>query len=180
MKITIALWLLLAASPLFAQYGPPAKDLDEAQFFMREIQRQLEPAVTEARDRAAVFSAVTRAHNKLIGKEPAAEVSDAIKVIDDFLYRRKQSGKELSRENLKTLDSVRKELELAQPPYAIPVLYERLHHAFVHNLERQVLKDMADIERLRGEWDSFALRLLKPTYNEGIAGVTAAAKEPGQ
>ncbi|MGZ5442736.1 MAG: hypothetical protein ACXW5U_12010 [Thermoanaerobaculia bacterium] len=71
MKITIALCLLIASSPLFAQYGPPAKDLDEALFFMKEIQRQLEPAVAEARERAVVFKLVGNVQNKLIGNGAA-------------------------------------------------------------------------------------------------------------
>jgi len=177
MRTTIALCLLVASIPLCAQYGPPAKDLEDALFFMREIQRQVEPAVLEARDRAAVFVLVARMHTKLIGKEPATEVSDAIRSIDDFLYRREQSGKALSQQNLKTLMSVRKELEIVQPPYAIPALRDRLHHEFVHNLERQVLKDMHNNERLQTEWDSFVRRLLKPTYSEGLSGVTLTATE---
>ena len=121
-----------------------------------------------------------RVHNRLIGKEPAAEISDAMKVVDDFLDRRARSGKELSRENQKTVDSVRKELDLAQPPYAIGALRERLHHEFVHPLERQVLKDMNDLERLKQSWEGFVSRFVTPTYQEGLAGLAMAAKEPGQ
>lgn len=180
MKTTLALCLVFVSTTLFAQYGPPAKDLDEAQFFMREIQRQLEPAMNEVRDRAAVFATVARAHNRLVGKEPASEISDAMKIVDDFVDRRRRSGKELSRENQKTLDSVHKELELAQPPYAIAALRERLHHEFVHPLERQVLKDMGDLERLKQLGEAFVARFIAPTVQEGMAGLTIAAKEPGQ
>jgi len=180
MKTTLAVCLVLVSTTLSAQYGPPAKDLDEAQFFMREIQRQIEPAVTEARDRAVVLGILTRAQNKLIGKEPASEISDAIRAIDDFLYRREQSGKELSRENLKTLAAVRKELEIQQPPYAVLALRERLHHEFVHPLESQSLKDLQAIERLQMEWEAFIERHVKPLDREVMSAVTTSIKEPGQ
>ena len=36
---------------------------------------------------------------------------------------------------------------------------------------------MRNSERLQMEWDSFAGRLLKPTYSEGLSGVTLAATE---
>lgn len=130
MKTTLALCLAFAF-PLFAQYGPPAKDLDEAQFFVREIHRQLEPAMTEARDRATVFALVARVQNKLVGKEPASEVSDALQMIDEFYESRRRAAKEISRENRKTLKS-------------------------------------------------FVARFVEPAVQQGMAGIAAATKEPGQ
>ncbi|HEV7243334.1 MAG TPA: hypothetical protein VGQ36_29180 [Thermoanaerobaculia bacterium] len=177
MKTAIALCLLFASTPLFAQYGPPAKDLDEAFFFMQEIRRQLEPALNEARDQAEVFHLVSRMHNKLIGKEPATEVSAAIDMLDDYLDRRGRASKTLSRENEKTIASVRKELELQQPPYAILALRERLHHEFVHNLERQALKNLKSIERLEAEWEMFVQRNMRPAKLETMSGITATAAE---
>jgi hypothetical protein len=180
MKITIALCLLFVSATLSAQYGPPAKDLEEGLFFLKEIQRQLEPAVNEARERAVVFKLVANVQTRLIGRDPGTEISDAIRSIDDFFYRRRQSARTLSPENLKTLESVRKELELQQPPYTIVALRERLHHEFVHPLQMKVLTDMRDIERLKSEWENFVGRHLRPTYDEGLAGITVATKEPGQ
>ena len=180
MKTAIAMCLLLVSLPVCAQYGPPAKDLEDAQFFMRELQRQLGPAATEARDRAQVFTTVARAANKLVGREPATEISDAIAILDDFVERRRRGGNELSRDNEQTISSVRKELELAQPPYAIPALRERLHHEFVHTLQRQVLEDLNRVKRLQGEWEMFVSRFLEPVEKETMSGVTLAAREPGQ
>ena len=177
MRTTLALCLLFASAPLFAQYGPPAKDLDDAFFFMQEIRRQIEPAVNEARDQAEVFHLVSRAHNKLIGKEPATEVSAAIAMLDEYLERRERGGRVLSRENHRTIESVRKELELQQPPYTILALRERLHHEFVHNLERQALKNLKSIERLEAEWEMFVQRNIKPVKSETMAGVTVTAAE---
>jgi hypothetical protein len=173
MKLTIALCLLLA-STLFGQYGPPAKDLEDASFFMQELRRQLEPAITEARDQAEVFHLVARMHNKLIGKEPATEISNAMKMLDEYVERRTRP---LSRENLQTITSVRKELELQQPPYSVPALRERLHHEFVHNLERQALKNLKSIERLEGEWEMFVKAHVERVKRETMAGVTVTAAE---
>jgi hypothetical protein len=177
MKHLLALSLLFGAVSLSAQYGPPARDLEEAQFFLRELQRQIEPAITEARDQAIVFGLVSRVHNKLIGKEPATEISDGIKLIDDFLDRRHRAANELSRENVKTLASVRKELELAQPPYAILALRDRLHHEFVHNLERQALKNLQRVEQMESEWSVLQQRQFKPLRDAVMSGVTITASE---
>jgi hypothetical protein len=174
MKKLLAL-LAFAASPLFAQYGPPAKDLEDAQFYMREILRQLEPAMTETREQAVVFALVARAHNMLIGKEPAEEIARAMKSLDDFMERRERGGKELSRENLKTILSIRKELELAQPPYDILALRERLHHEFVHPLELQALANLAKVENLEGQWQMFVSRWLEPIKKDTMNGVRATA-----
>lgn len=113
----------------------------------------------------------------LSGKEPAGELSRAIDLLDDFLERRERSGKALSRENLKTLMSVHKELELAQPPYDILSLRERLHHEFVHNLERQALKNLHLIKQLETEWENFGRRFMKPINDETMGGVSLTAKE---
>jgi hypothetical protein len=177
MRTILALFALLVAFPLSAQYGPPAKDLEEAQFFLRELQRQIEPAINEARDQAVVFGLVARVHTRLVGKEPATELSDGIKLIDDFLERRHRAGNELSRENEKTLASVRRELELAQPPYAILALRDRLHHEFVHNLERQALKNLQRVEQMQSEWMVLEQRQFKPLRDAVMSGVTITASE---
>lgn len=144
---------------------------------MQELRRQLEPAMNDARDQAEVFHLVARATNKLIGKLPASEITDAIKLLDDYIERRERASKPLSRENVKTIASVRKELELAQPPYAIPALRERLHHEFVHNLERQSLANLKRIEQLKEEWAFLVERSMDPATREVLSGVAAAAKE---
>ncbi|HEX7830547.1 MAG TPA: hypothetical protein VF787_12875 [Thermoanaerobaculia bacterium] len=174
----IALLLVMAATlPLSAQYGPPAKDLEEASFYVREITRQIEPAITEARDQAEVFETVSRATNRLAGVKPAEELAAAIKIIDDYLERRERRERPLSRENERSIASVRKELELAQPPYAIGALRERLHHEFVHNLERQALRNLARLEALELQWTNLRARLLDPCEKDILRGVRETAKE---
>ncbi len=175
MRTILALFLLLGVPPLFGQYAPPARDLDEAVKYMNELTRQLEPALKEARDQAYVFGLVARATNRLAGKEPAQEVSAAKKLIDDFLDARERSGVELSRENAKTIASVRQELELAQPPYAIAALRERLHHEFVHPLERKALRDLERIEQLRMEWEFLHERHVKMLEKSILSGVQTTA-----
>jgi len=178
MRTRMLLLLLLCACPLFAQYGPPAKDLEDAQFFMREITRQLEPALTEARDTAQVFSVVARAHNYLTGRQPSDELDLAKKALNDFLDRREMAGKPLSRENQKTMDSVLKELELgSQPPVNVLALRERLHHAFVHNLERQCLKNQRALQTLEEDWKRLVLMGFEPTYKETMTGIAETARE---
>lgn len=177
MRTIVALFLCLGAAPLFGQYNPPARDIDEAVRYVSELTRQLEGALKETREQAAVFGLVARAHNRLVGKEPATELASAKKLIDDFLDQRERAGVELSRENLKTLATVRQELELAQPPYALPALRERLHHEFVHPLERQALRDLQRIEMMEQEWAVLVQRHLDPIRKSIMSGVetTAAA-----
>src|SRR5689334_11608528 len=178
MRTTLLTLLLLCACPLFAQYGPPAKDLEEAQFFMREITRQMEPALTEARDTAQVFTVVAKAHNYLINKQPADELDLARKALVDFLDRREKAGKPLSRENQRTMDSVLKEIELgSQPPVNVPALRERLHHEFVHNLERQCLKNKRALEELEEAWKRLVLMGFEPTYKETMNGIAETARQ---
>ena len=175
MKTTVALFLLLGAAPLFGQYAPPARDLDEAIEYVRELTRQLEPAIKEARDQAHVFGLVARAANKLSGKEPATELAAAKELIDNFVEQRERSGNELSRENLKTLASVRQELELAQPPYAILALRDRLHHEFVHVLERKALRDLQRVDQMKAEWEVLMQRHVQAFDRTVMSGIEITA-----
>jgi hypothetical protein len=175
MRTVVAVLLLAGAAPLFGQYGPPARDLDEAVQFVRELSRQLEPAIKEAREQAIVFGLVARATNKLVGKEPATEVAAAKELIDNFIEQRDRAGTELSRENQKTLASVMQELQLAQPPYAIPALRERLHHEFVHPLERKALRDLQRVGQMKNEWEMLMQRHVESLDRAIMAGVEATA-----
>ena len=176
MRTIAAVCLLLIAGPLCAQYGPPAKDLEDAQFYMRDLMRQLEPAITEARDLAQVYKLVTGIHTRIVGKQPDLETEEAIKDIDRFIERREESGKPLSQDNLKILGSVRKEIELAaQPPYPIAALRERLHHEFVHPLERQALTNLRLIEQLETQWRMFTTRFIDEVKKETMNAVTITA-----
>jgi hypothetical protein len=175
-RVIVALFLLSGAVPLFAQYGPPARDLDDAQQILKEIERQLTPAVAEAREQAEVLNVIAKAHNQLEGALPATEITSAIKIIDDYLERLDRNEHELSRENRKTIDSVRKELELASnPPYAIPALRERLHHEFVHPLEREVLANLADLNQLEQTWNRFLMSQMARAREESMGAIATVA-----
>ncbi|HVG25001.1 MAG TPA: hypothetical protein VND45_12650 [Thermoanaerobaculia bacterium] len=176
MKTIVALFVFFGTIPLFGQYNPPARDIEEATKYVVELSRQLEPAMKEARDQAVVFTVVARAHNMLLGKEPAAELTSAKKILDDFLEQRERSGNELSRENLKTLASVRQELELAQPPYAIAALRERLHHQFVHPLELQALRDLQRMEQMEKDFAMIVERHFAPVRRATMSGIEITAK----
>lgn len=177
MKIMLALLVLLGSAPLFAQYGPPAKDLEEASFFVREITRQIEPAVFEARDQAAVLTLMAKVTNRLAGLKPAEEIAFGLKLIDDYLERRERASRPLSRENFITLMSVRKELALQQPPYTNVALRERLHHEFVHPAEREALQNKAKIDALLSHWQMFVMRTVEPFDKDLMEGVREVAKE---
>ena len=177
-RAIVVLFLLAGTVPLFAQYGPPAKDLDDAQQILEEIERQLAPAVSEARERAEVLSVIARAHNRLEGALPATEIGAALEDIATFLERRDRNDQPLSRENQKAIDSVRKELELASnPPYAIAALRERLHHEFVHPLERQVLANLADLEQLEQVWERFARSQMARARDESMRAINIVAMD---
>lgn len=177
-RVMVALVLLAGVTPLFAQYGPPARDLEDAQQILKEIERQLTPAVLEARDRAEVLDVIAKAHNRLEGALPATEISSAIKDIDTYVERRMNVEHELSRENQKVLDSVRKELELASnPPYAIAALRERLHHEFVHPLERQVLRNLAEMEQLNQIWERWVFARMNRAREESMRAINTVAAD---
>lgn len=172
----VALLALLSSVPLVAQYGPPARDLDDAQQILKEIERQLTPAVNDARERADVLNVIARAHNRLEGALPATEITAAIDILDTFLERRERNNEPLSRENQRAIDSVRKELELAKnPPFAIAALRERLHHDFVHPLERQVLANLAEMEQLEKIWERFARGPMARAREESMRAINVVA-----
>jgi hypothetical protein len=177
MKIVVASLMIVASFPLFAQYGPPAKDLEEAKFFVREIARQIEPPLNEARDQLAVLTLVAKVTNRLAGLKPAEEIADGLKMIDDFLERRERMERPLSRENAIAIMSVRTELELQQPPYSNGALRERLHHEFVHPMEREALGNKAKIDALLQQWQMLVMRHIGPFDLELMSAVREVAKE---
>lgn len=145
---------------------------------MREMSRQFEPALNEARDTAQLFSLVAKAHNYLIGKQPADELDLARKLLVDFLDRRERAGHPLSRENQHTIDSVIKEIELgSQPPVNVLALRERLHHEFVHNLERQCIKNQRALQAMEETWGHLVAVGFTPTYRETMNGIAETASQ---
>ncbi len=177
MRIIVAMLVVLASCPLFAQYGPPVDDLDDAALALREFAPQLERPFNEARDQAQVLNVIAKATNRLAGLKPAEEVAFGLKIIDDFLEVRERQSKPLSRENLNSLMTVRKELELQQPPYSVVALRERLHHEFVHPMEREALANKAKVETLLSLWEAFRIRNVEMFNRELMTAIREVAKE---
>jgi hypothetical protein len=175
MRIIVALFVLAAASPLVAQYsGPPPETLQDSARVLNEALRFMEKPVIAARDKASILVVVAMVQNTLVGNE-SAEITDAKKIIDDFLDRRERADKPLSPENMRTIVSVRQELEHASATNAPPlVLRERLHHEFVHPLQREVMRSVRELELIEQEFSHFRSRHLEFAMRDSIGAIGAA------
>lgn len=170
--------VLLAAS-LFGQYGPPARDLDEAVRLLQEVQRQIEPAVAAARDEAAVLNVITRAQNELKGNQPVTAVDSALNIVDEFVERREKNDRDFSRDLRRTLASVRREIEQARvPPHSLEETRERLHHQYVHPLQRQVMRNAQHLQQFAQFVQAFEGRYLRPAMSELLGSTAFASTDP--
>ena len=147
---------------------------------LNEALKFMEKPVTVVREKAAVLALIARVQNTLMGKE-SAEITDAKKLIDDFLDRRERADKPLAIENMRTVASVRQELEHASVTNAPPlVLRERLHHEFVHPLQREVMRSIQDLEKIEQEFAYFRSRHMEFAVRESMGAIGSALSDVKQ
>lgn len=148
---------------------------------LREALQQMENAVHKVRDDAAILSLISRVQNRLLGKEAAGEMTDGMKLIDEFIERRERQNRPLSPDHMRLLMSVRKELEVAHaPPYPTFALRERLHHDFIHPLQREVMRNVHHIEQFENDYEMFHSRHLEFALRESMGAIAAALSDVPQ
>lgn len=179
MKMIVAAFFL--ASPLLGQYyGPPARDLQEAQRMISDLQKQLEPAFLRARDQAETLQLVNRVERIIDEYPPNDATGRAIEAIDEFLVRRDEREAEFPRELRIVINNVRKWLDdtrLGPPQSDLSPLRERIHHEVTHSLQKQVLANARTLQSLNHAWEPM-LRTTSGLLAMQLGAAEAAAPPP--
>lgn len=166
-------WLLVAVTFISpglapAQYGPPARDLRDAARMLQDVQRLIEPAIAAVRDDTAVLNALSKAEKQLKDPQPMSSFDDATKVIDDFARRRAGIDSPLSRDLQITVDAARRILIETRPAMNPAAARERMHHQVVHPLQRQVIRNIEQLQQLTQQLQFMSQRATMPALPEAL------------
>jgi hypothetical protein len=132
--------LAFSALPLFAQ-TPPARDLNEAQRLLQEVQQQVAPLFVQLRQESEVLGIIAKAERELGEGSPRSAIDDALKMIAEYIEREESAGRPLTREMQHYLSTAREKLERARITAAeqeIATARRYLHDELVHPLQVRV------------------------------------------
>ena len=178
-KAGITLAVMLCNATVFGQYaGPPARDIRDAVRMLQEVQRAIEPAITAVRDQAAVLDMLTRAANQLKESQPATSFDDAEKVIDEYLRRRGESDPGIPRDLERTIASARQILEQHKPILAVRQAREHLHHDVIHPLQRDAMRNAAELQGLAAQLQFMQTRMWNQVLPEILSATGFASTDP--
>ena len=173
----LVLALLLPAATAHGQYGPPARDLRDAVRMLQEVQRLIDPAVAAVRDDTAVLNALAKAEKQLKDPQPMSSFDDAGKVIDEFLQHRGNADPPLSRELQRSIADAQRILKDARPLMNVTIAREKLHHDVVHLLQRQVIRNVDQLQQLSQQLAFMSQRMMSGTMPEALNAAAYAATD---
>ena len=177
MRTALTLAIVLSTPSLFAQYGPPARDLRDAVRMLQETQRQIDPAIAVVRDEVAVLNSLAKAEKQLKEAQPMSSFDDATKVIDEYLQHRRAVDPPLSRELQRTVDEARRILEATRPMMNVPAARERLHHEIVHPLQRQVVRSAGELQQISQQLQFMSQRVMNQVLPEALGAAAYASTD---
>src|SRR5438477_12313344 len=136
--------LLLALVTPLAARAQPARDLFDALQATRAHERDLAPALAQARETAGALRALLQAEQKLGDTQyPAASALDrAITILDDYNHDLEKRKVYLPKDVRRTLDEAHAILDEARFPMPSDNTFvrDRLHHQSVHRLSQRVMQ----------------------------------------
>ena len=180
MKMSLSLLATaILAIPAMAQ---PARDIYDAQQMVRSQERDMQPVLAQVRELGTVLGMFANVQQKLIGSQPRTALDDAIRVIDDYMQDAQARGAPLDRELRSMLTTARKMLDDARigPPLSdVTSLRERLHHNYIHPLQRRALQTTGQIDTIIGMYEG-TIRGLRAVQAGMTTSVAAASPDPGR
>ncbi len=168
MKRSLLILATLIPASLFAQYGPPARDLRDAVKMLQDVQRLIDPAITAVRDDTAVLNALAKAEKQLKDPQPMSSFDDATKVIDEFVERRAGIDPPLSRDLRISIDAARRILAETRPTMNASAAREKMHHQVVHPLQRQVIRNVDQLQQLSQQLQFMSQRMTNSALPEAL------------
>jgi len=173
----LVLALFLPAAAAHAQYGPPARDLRDAVKMLQEVQRLIEPAISAIRDDTAFLNALSKAEKQLKDPQPMTSFDDAGKVIEEFLQHRGNIDPPLSRELQGAVAEAQRILKDAHSLTNVRMARERLHHDVVHPLQRQVIRNVDQLQQLSQQLAFMSQRFMSTTMPEALNAAAYASTD---
>jgi len=146
------LLLLSVIAACLSTSAQPAKDSYDALGAAHQHERDLQPAITQARENAAALRALLRAEQKLGDDSlPAGSALDAaISLIDQYMHELDVRKGYLPRDVRRIVEQMRDVLDQARTPMPSDntLLIDKVHHQFIHRLSRRVMEEMTQINAL--------------------------------
>ena len=177
MKRAVVLLLLLFPSiAAFAQYPPP-RDVRDAVRMLQDVQRSLEPMISAIRDDTAVLAALAKAEKALKDAQPMTSFDEAEKAIKDFADHREHMESQLSRDLQKTIDEASRILAENRGLNNVAQAREKLHHTVLHPLQRQVIRNIDQLQTLTQQLQFMAQRAAMPAVPEALSAATYASTD---
>jgi hypothetical protein len=185
-KLLLAI-AFLTTSPLFAQQ---ARDLFDAIQASRAHERDIIPALAQARETAGALRVLLRAEQKLVDSQlPAGSALDgAISMIDDYNHDLEMRKVFLPKDVRRIVDDARQLLDQSRLPMPADnaLIRDQFHHLHVHRLSRRVLEDAAQTNNLLAAYIAIenqirqlqTAELLTLANSETVPGLPAPA--PGK
>lgn len=168
-RALIVVLLLFPSTSVFAQYGPPARDLRDAVRMLQEVQRLIEPAIAAVRDDTAVLAALAKAEKQMKDAQPMTSFDDAEKTINEFLEHRNAMPEPMSKELERTIAEAQRVLRDGRSLMNVRMTREKLHHEVVHPLQRQVLRNVDQLQgvtqQLQFMQSQFTTRVIAEALN---------------
>ena len=173
----LTLMLLGPAGSVFAQYGPPARDLRDAVRMLQETQRLIEPAIAAVRDDTAVLNAIAKAEKQLKDPQPMSSFDDATKVLTEFEDHRNAVEPPISRDLQRVIESARRIIAEGRTTMNVAVAREKLHHDVVHPLQRQVMRNVDQLQQLIQQLNFMSQRSTFQAIPEALNAVGYASTD---
>jgi hypothetical protein len=176
-RAILALMLLVPAGSVVAQYGPPARDLRDAVKMLQETQRLIEPAIAAVRDDTAVLNAIAKAEKQLKNAQPMSSLDDATKVLNEFEDHRNAVEPAISRDLARVIESARRIIAEGRATMNAAAAREKLHHDVVHPLQRQVMRNVDQLQQLVQQLNMMAQRSSFQAVPEALNAVGYASTD---
>ena len=173
----LVLALLLPTAAVHAQYGPPARDLRDAVKMLQEVQRLIEPAISAVRDDTAVLNALSKAEKQLKDPQPMTSFDGAGKVLEEFLAHRGTIDPPLSRDLLGSVSAAQRVLQEGRSLMNVTIAREKLHHDVVHPLQRQVIRNVDQLQQLSQQLAFMSQRMMSQTMPEALNAAAYASTD---
>jgi len=176
-RAILALLLLIPAGSLFVQYGPPARDLRDAVKMLQEVHRLIEPALSAVRDDTAVLNAIAKAEKQLKDPQPMSSFDDATKVLNEFEEHRNAVEPAISRDLQRVIETARRIIAEGRATMNVAAAREKLHHDVVHPLQRQVVRNIDQLQQVIQQLNFMSQRSTVQTVPEALNAVGYASTD---
>ena len=158
--LRIAVPLAFAAATLSAQ---PAKDILDAQAMARAQERDMQPAIEQMREMGIILGMFANVQRELSNApQPNTALDKAIAAIDDYTVDSVRRSAVIDRDMRSVIDRARRMLDAARvgPPLNdVTDIREKLHHNFIHPLQRRSVQMARQIDVILRSYESLSTAL---------------------